>query len=180
MSPRLMRMSGFFTVACGLCILAGQPLGLAAAKVDMQQIQAGDPIGEPKSFKAGDTARYAVWVGPKGTWHVRTTTAKKFHQFTGKIWVEGGVFTSLEPHDLEYKGKFADWWRLSEKRHEIVIDFKTDRGIDGINFQVSKEAKFVYFNLHMDGKHHRDLVFIGRGGHHPDRDPFVLAAHYAP
>jgi hypothetical protein len=177
MNPRLILWGCFFSAACGFCMLASRQASFADANSDIRQIQPLDPIGEPKGFKAGESARYAVWVGTKGNWHVRTTTAKKLHHFTGKIYVEGGVFTGVEPHDLEYKSKFGDWWRLSEKRHEIVIDFKTDRGIDGINFQVSKEAKFVYFNLHIDGKHHKNQIFVGRAGQHPDRDPFALAAH---
>jgi hypothetical protein len=180
MSLRLWSLGGFLVLACGLASLAGQPISQAAEYPELQQVQPIDPIGEPKGFKAGDTVRYAVWVGPKGSWHVRTTTAKKLHHFKGKIWVDAGVFTGVEPHDLEFKGKFGDWWKLSEKRHEIVIDFKTDRAIDGINFQVSPEAKFIRFNLHVDGKHHKNLIFVGRGNQHPDLDPFVLAAHYAP
>src|SRR5262249_36981229 len=78
-----------------------------------------DPVGEPKGFKAGESARYAVWYTKKG-WHVRTTTAKKEHHFTGKIWVEGGVLQGVEPHDLEHKGKFADWWKVDAKGHELV------------------------------------------------------------
>jgi hypothetical protein len=180
MRPQFLRLGCVLTVAVGLCLLSGEPTSLAATAGKLQKVQPIDPVGEPKGFHGGDTARYAVWVGSKGSWRVRTTTARKLHHFTGKIWVEGGVFTGVEPHDLEFKGRFGDWWRVSEKRHEIVIDFKTDREIDGINFQVSKEAKFLYFNLHVDGKHHKNLIMVGRGNHHPERDPFTLAAHYAP
>ena len=99
------------------------------------------------------------------------------HQFTGKIRVEGGTITSVEAHDAEFKARFGEWWKLHEKRHEINIDFLTDRGVDGINFQVSKEAKMIYFNLHIDGKHHKNRIFIGREGQHPEMDPFALPAH---
>jgi hypothetical protein len=135
-----------------------------------------DPKGEPKGFKAGESERYAVWHSKNG-WHIRTTTAQREHHFTGKIIVEGGTVEGLEPHDLEQKGKFADWWKLGRERHEIVIDFKTDRGIDGINFQVSKDAKVIRFNLHIDGKHHAGKIFIGRDNQHPEKDPFELRAH---
>jgi len=169
----------FCTVVCGLCLLAGQPEVFAQAKQKdkgKKKDQAFDTFGEPKGFKAGDSARYAIWASKNG-WHIRTTTAKKLHHFTGKILVEGGVVTGVESHDLESKGKFADWWALHEKRHEININFKTDRHIDGINFQVSKEAKQVRFNLHIDGKHQANLIFVGREGHHPENDPFNLPAH---
>jgi hypothetical protein len=165
------------TAACGLFLLASSPApALAQVKGKGKKDIVVDVFGEPKGFKAGEPARYALWASKTG-WHVRTTTAKKLHHFTGKIRVEGGVITGLEAHDLEYKGKFGDWWRISEKRHEITIDFKTDRHIDGINFQVSKEAQLIFFNLYIDGKHHADKIFVGKAGHHPERDPFEALAH---
>jgi hypothetical protein len=162
-------------LSAGLLALPGEPVQSQPVKGG-QQVQNFDPNGQPKGFKEGDSKRIAVWHGKKG-WHIRTTTAKTLHHFTGKIVVEGGVFEGVEPHHLEDKGRFADWWKLTAKDHEIVIDFKTDRGIDGINFQLSKDAKLIRFNLHIDGKHHKDLIFIGGGGIHPDHDPFVLVAH---
>jgi hypothetical protein len=159
-----------------LGILGDQPTAIAQIQGKGKKEQVLDPKGEPKGFKAGDTVRYAVWHN-KGGWHVRTTTAKKLHHFTGKILVEGGTIVGLEAHDLEFKGRFADWWRLQENRHELLIDFKTDRGIDGINFQVSNEAVRILFNLHVDGKHQKDLIHIGRAGLHPSVDPFIFPAH---
>jgi len=165
------------TATCGLCLFVSQPesvLGQVKGKDKAKEVF--EVKGEPKGFKAGEPARYAVWASKTG-WHVRTTTARTLHHFTGKIHIEGGVITGLEPHDLEFKGKYGDWWRIHEKRHEITIDFKTDRHIDGIDFQVSKEAKAIHWNLWIDGKHHADKVFIGKTGHHPLTDPFIVPAH---
>jgi hypothetical protein len=165
----VLALGTMFTAACGLSVLADTDHpGIA------QQIL--NPVGQLKGFKAGETERFVVWHG-KGSWHIRTTTARNLHHFTGKIRVEGGTITTLEPHDLEFKGKFGDWWKLSENRKEIVVDFKTDRGVDGINFQVSPDAKLVHFNLHIDGKHRKNLIFVGRDGQHPEKDPFMLPAH---
>jgi hypothetical protein len=157
-----------------LAVVAG---GLVMVNLSSAEPGGGiDPNGEPKGFKAGDSERYAVWHNKKG-WHLRTTTAKEEHNFSGKIVVEGGTVETIEPHDLEQKGKLADWWKLGPKKHEIAFDFKTDRGIDGINFTVSKDAKVIHFNLHIDGKHHAGKIYIGREGHHPESDPFDLPAH---
>jgi hypothetical protein len=140
------------------------------------KVQFIDPNGEPKSFKDKDTERYAVWHSKTG-WHIRTTTAKVEHRFTGKIVVEGGIFEGVEPVHLEDKGKFRDWWKVGAKDREMIIDFKTDRGIDGINFQLSKDAKLIRFNLDIDGKHQKHLIYVGKNGIHPDADPFELIAH---
>ena len=88
------------------------------------------------------------------------------------VRVEGGTIDFIQSIHLEEKGKYEDHWRLGPKRHELTFDFKTDRGVDGINFEVSTEAKVIHFNLHIDGKHHADKIFIGKGNHHPGSDPF--------
>jgi hypothetical protein len=156
-------------------------LAAAAALLTGTAAQSGgksapDPAGEPKGFKAGESMRYALWIH-KDVWHLRTTTAKKLHNFKGKITVEGGTIDFIQSVNLEEKGKYEDFWVLSPNHQELKFDFKTDRGIDGINFEVSKDAKLIHFNLHIDGKHHADRIFIGRGNHHPGSDPFDLAAH---
>jgi hypothetical protein len=175
MRSPLLHFGCLTAVVWGLSAVGDQTTAATSQQGKGKKEQVLDPKGEPKGFKAGDSVRYAVWHTKAG-WHVRTTTAKKLHQFTGRIFVEGGMFTAVEPHDLEFKGRFGDWWKLGENRKEIVIDFKTDRHIDGINFQVSKETARVLFNLHIDGKHQRDLIYIGRAGLHPTTDPFVFPA----
>jgi hypothetical protein len=135
-----------------------------------------DPRGRPEGFKEGDTARYAVWHDEHG-WHLRTTTAKKKHHFTGKIEVEGGVLEHVHSFDLEKEGKLADHWKVSAKKHEVRFDFATDRGLDGINFHTSKDAKRLIFTLHIDGKEETGRVYVGRRGQHPQTIPFTLPAH---
>jgi len=166
------RLGLFCAVALGLALLSNQP----AWSGGKQQF---DPNGEPKGFKAGEPARYAVWH-TKGVWHLRTTTAKKPHHFKGKVFVEGGgTFDGIQSILLETKGKYEDYWVVHPKKHEIAFDFKTDRGVDGIDFEVTKDAKTLHFNLHIDGKHYAEKIFIGKGNHHPDSDPFNLPAHPA-
>src|SRR5580765_3069904 len=129
MRCHLPRLGCLLLAACGLAMLGDRPSVHGQTKKAKKNEQAFELFGEPKGFKVGDSVRYAVWATKKG-WHIRTTTAKKLHHFTGKIHIDGGTVIGLESHtlELEHKGKFADWWRLHEKRHEIVIDFKTDRG----------------------------------------------------
>jgi hypothetical protein len=135
-----------------------------------------DPNGKPKGFHKGESERYAIWHDKHG-WHLRTTTAKFEHHFKGHIRVEGGHFTKIHSFDLEKTGKLADYWTVGPKRHEVHFDSKTDRGIDGIDFHVSKGATFLHFDLHIDGKAHDHRVFIGHRGEHPRHNPFKLVAH---
>lgn len=135
-----------------------------------------DPNGEPKGFHAGETARYAVWHSKRG-WHVRTTTAGKKHHFTGKIHVDGGTIESIHSAHLEAKGKLQDHWKVNAARNTVEFDFRTDSGVDGIDFTVSASAKTIRFNLHIDGKQPEERIYIGQKGQHPRDDPFTLPAH---
>jgi hypothetical protein len=163
--------------ALGLLTACAVGLGSLSALSSAQTTAQGiDPQGKPKQFEAGELTGFAVWHSKKG-WHVRTTTKKKEHHFRGTITVEGGTFVSVHPHDLEKGGKLADWWKLGPKKRELKFEFKTDKGIDGIDFHVSKEAKHIRFRLHFDGKHQKEHIFIGQSGAHPLHDPFTLRAH---
>jgi hypothetical protein len=135
-----------------------------------------DPQGEPTGFKAGSGDGYAVWYNNQG-WHLRTTTAKKRHHFKGSIRIEGGAITKIHSHHLEKEGKCEDHWIVAPDKKEVLFDFKTEKGVDGIDFHVSKGAKQVKFELLIDGKHQEKKILIGRGGHHPQHDSFTLAAH---
>ena len=112
-----------------------------------------DPRGEPKGFKAGLSARYAVWYDAKdNVWRVRTTTAKKLHRFHGEVRVVGGEITGLSSHALEAQGKAEDHWRANKQA--VTFDFKTDKGIDGINLRLGKNVTAIHFDLRVDGAHH--------------------------
>jgi hypothetical protein len=160
-------------LAMALVLAALSGLGIAGAEEKAKHV---DPQGEPAGFKAGEGNVYAVWHNKHG-WHLRTTTAKKLHHFTGYVKVEGGSFTKIHSHHLEKEGRCEDHWAVSSDKTEVKFDFKTDKGIDGIDFHLSKDAKHLKFNLHVDGKHHAKKVLIGKGAHHPAHDPFTLPAH---
>jgi hypothetical protein len=156
----------------GLDVTAAPQKGKDKKKV----VEPIDPFGEPKEFGKGELTGFAIWHGKKG-WHLRTTTRKTEHHFKGHIIVEGGVLESVSSHDLEFSGKLADRWKVSDNMRELSFEFKTDRGIDGVNFKVSKEAKLIRFRLHFNGKEQLEHVWIGHEGRHPHHMPFELVAH---
>jgi hypothetical protein len=166
-----MRTSLRFATGLALAAL----LGFAVAHAD-EKAKHVDPQGEPAGFKAGHPACYAVWHNKHG-WHLRTTTAKKLHHFKGYVKVEDGHFTKIHSHHLEKEGKCEDHWSVSSDKKEVVFDFKTDKGIDGIDFHLNKDARHIKLNLFIDGKHHAKKILIGHKGHHPEHDPFTLRAH---
>ena len=163
----------------GLCTVSA--LALAAAltvgEAKVGAVAAGiNPQGRPKNFKEGEVNGYAVWHDKKG-WHLRTTTKKHEHHFRGQITVEGGTFAKAHSFHLEKEGRLEDHWKLGKKRRTLTFDFKTDKGIDGINFTVGKKATAIRFALHVDGKNEPARVRIGSAGVRPGQIPFELAAH---
>jgi len=169
MSISLGRFAAFLTAGV---LLSG---AVAGAQKDRPKA-ALDAVGEPKNFHKGETVRYALWHDEHG-WHLRSTTFKKKHSFKGTIEVEGGTLERVHSFLLEKEGRLADHWKLGPQHHRVTFDFETEGGIDGINFHVSKEAKALRINLHIDGKHESERIYIGHGGQHPRNDPFMLPAH---
>ncbi len=178
MASRIRRLCLLFAVAAlclGLTGVSEQPAAAQKGKGKVK-VEHFDTSGHPTHFKRHEVTGYAIWHNGKH-WHIRTTTKKRMHHFKGSITVEGGTFTRAHGHDLEKTGALADFWTMGPKKHTIRFDFKTDRGIDGIDFHVSKEAKLIRFNLHQDGEHRPHHVWIGHGNHHPHAIPFELVAH---
>jgi hypothetical protein len=133
------------------------------------------PVGKPKAFGPGKTARYGLWY-EDGTWHLRTT-AKKGHRFSGGVRVEGGEFTRLEPVKLDMEGTGADRFAWNAARNEIRFDFRTGGSVDGFDFKVDKQATLIRFALGIDGDDRPNAIFVGRKGAHPAVVPFSLPAH---
>jgi hypothetical protein len=129
--------------------------------------------GRPAGFGHGEPLSYGIWH-TGNVWHLRTSTARKSHRFKGSVTAEGGTFDGIDSFRLEGKGKVEDHWRLSANRRELHFDFKTAREVDGIDLRVSNSVKRLRFDLHIDGKHRPERVFLGPSGTHPDRIPFTL------
>jgi hypothetical protein len=170
---RRFRLLGFCALGALALTLAGGADGGAPGQGFDSTI---NPQGRPTAFKEGKRTAYAVWHSKQG-WRLRTTTRAREHHFTGTVTVEGGTFKKIHSHHLEKTGELADHWKVGPKRHTVRFDFKTDKGLDGINFTVTASAKAIRFNLRIDGKHERERILIGAGNHHPNNDPFLLRAH---
>src|SRR5262249_31200939 len=123
----------------GLCALSVLALAVAVTVGGGAGGAGIKPPGQPKNFKKRKVTRYAVWHDKNG-WHLRTTTKKREHHFRGHITVEGGTLGKVHSYHLEKEGRLEDHWKVGPKRHTVTFDFKTDKGIDGINFTVGKKA----------------------------------------
>ncbi len=156
----------------------------AAAFVVSGLAVAGEKLhihGKPENYEGGKAASFAVWH-EDGKWHLRTTTAKKEHHFKGTITVKGGKVTELHGVKTEKRGDKKDRFVLGPEKHRIAFEFQTDEGEDGIDFDVTKEADSIVWDLEIGGekgiaKHDKARVFVGKKGQHPDELPFETKAH---
>src|SRR5262245_3411918 len=160
-------MARTFRGVVGVAVLLGL-VPIAAAQPD--------PQGKPARMEKGQNARWYVWHDSDG-WHLRTTTQMKAHDFSGTIQVVGGRITSVTGAKLEGRGKFNDWWQLSENDRVLTLNLRTKHGMDGVDFRVGPRADRIVVTLRIDGRDSPDQIFIGRAGSKPGTARFILSAH---
>ncbi|MFY9225712.1 MAG: hypothetical protein WAQ98_23745 [Blastocatellia bacterium] len=126
-----------------------------------------DPVGQPKNLTSGQSHRFYIWRDDTG-WHLRTTTGREKHFFTGVVTVVGGKVGNFKTFQFEKK----DTLKINSTRTQLAFDFATDTQIDGFDFQT--DAQSVNFDLRMDGKRNADVIYIGSNGQSPKNVPFEL------
>lgn len=150
------------------------------AAADEPKFEDVDPKGKPDGFKAGQSARFAIWYDD-GTWHFRTTTAKDSKKFSGTIDVVGGKMVSLNPLTVEKGGKgkkkdnldFGSW---NPEGTQFTFSFTTGHGMDGFDMKLSDKSTALKFALKIEGKEMPDHIFIGSKNAHPKGATFFLPA----
>lgn len=124
-------------------------------------------FGQPKGMGAGSSRRYIIWRD-NNTWHIRTTTSRKSHTFTGEIVAEGGKISEVRTVSNERN----DWVQQSNGER-VSFDLKTQGEIDGFDFQTN--ARRLTFRLSVDGESRGDLIYIGSEASNPANVPFTLS-----
>jgi hypothetical protein len=137
-----------------------------------------NPTGKPAQLREGATTRYCVWRDEAG-WHIRTTTGGNQHEFQGTVRAIGGTFASMElPKTEGKKGKpkTRDAWAVSADKQTLAIELKTRGSIDGCDFQLSRDVRYLDFDLRIDGASAPERIYIGKEGVHPASSMFKLQA----
>lgn len=133
--------------------------------------------GKPKDFGPGKVNAFWIWYDD-GIWHFRTTGGGKgAHRFNGTIEVGGGRLIALKGKKGEYAGKLVDQYIFNAASTAIAFDFRTDEGVDGLNFAVDGAATALKFTLAIDGQASPKHIRIGHAGDHPAGAVFTLPAH---
>lgn len=126
-------------------------------------------------LKAGLHQRFVVFQGPKGWFHVVTTTEVLKIDFAGTIIAEGGSFTAVKGVRLEG----GDWLALSQDKKSLHFNFITKKNIDALIFKTNAKKLHFYFSIRQGKtwepiKQVENEIFLGEKGIHPVGHPFVL------
>ena len=120
------------------------------------------------AFAPGESSGYFVWNDDDG-WHVRWTTQRGKHVFTGTVSCDGS-FNKFHPFRKEGNDYVK---KVSE--NSIHFDTRTGEGVDGADFTLSPSSRTITFDLKMDGTAAPvDAVKIGRRKQHPPKVPFTI------
>jgi hypothetical protein len=137
-----------------------------------------NPSGRPAQLREGAATSLYVWRDETG-WHIRTTTGGKQREFRGTVRAIGGTFASMElPKTEGKKGKpkTRDAWAISADKQTLAIELKTKGKIDGCDFHLSRDVRYLDFDLRIDGESRPDHIYIGNAGTHPASSQFKLEA----
>jgi len=137
-----------------------------------------DNWGKPKEWdgKKDDINSFWAWYDD-GIWHFRTTGGGKgAHRFQGTIEIIGGKFENLKGKKGEYGGGLVDRYVFNAEHTAIAFDFKTDEGVDGLNFKVAPATAVLKFSLSYDGKADPAHIRLGRQSDRPAAAVFAVPA----
>jgi hypothetical protein len=111
-----------------------------------------------------------IWHNARG-WHVRVTHNSLHDRvFSGEIHTTGSL---VAVHAVRLERN--DYLQVGAGKHTLKFRFNNYGGTDGFDF-ATKCAPFLRFGFLSDG--HvvaTSHISIGASGHHPARDPFVIA-----
>lgn len=137
--------------------------GAAAA----QTVAQPSANGRPRNLQAGAAEAYWVWRDDNGGWHLRSTTAKVEHRFSGRISGHGKVeITGVHAARTERN----DTVKLVD--NNISFDFTTAANEDGLDFTIPGNA-CVDFDLQIDAKYKPDHIVVGANEQRPKNARFT-------
>ncbi len=122
--------------------------------------------GRPKGIEPGAPVAYWIWRNKAGIWKLRTTTAKKLHQFRGRVKGLKHAIKKVRPSRQEFGDRMA-----KGTGGEVFFRFHTKGHVDGFDFKV---PGCVRFDLQLDKGPAQKRVFIGKTSMKPKNNHFVL------
>jgi len=128
--------------------------------------------GQPLTFKAGARAGDYLWHDGNG-WHLRVT-----HPGSAKVIFSGRIVSSTPLTVTPYRLESGDVYTLSADKKTLTYRFADHGRIDGLDFRTAC-ANRLWFRGSMAGvKLPVGRIWVGRAGHHPLHNPFVILRNH--
>lgn len=156
----------------GLSVLGATFLIPAATFATTATCQAGpwpaSVQGVPATYTSGARAGDYIWHSRTG-WHIRVTHVSSSKlTFTGKIIANAPM--AVAPVRLER----GDTFTLSTDKKTLTYRFANYGHVDGLDIRTSCATR-LWFKGSMSGSPLPiGRIWIGRAGHHPLQNPFVI------
>ena len=124
--------------------------------------------GQPATFAAGARAGDYLWHDANG-WHLRFT-----HPGSTKVIFSGTVVANAPLSVKGYRLESGDGFALSADRKTLTYRFANYGRIDGLDFRTACATRLWFKGLMAGVKLPVGRIWIGRAGHHPLQNPFVI------
>jgi hypothetical protein len=124
--------------------------------------------GQPATFAAGARAGDYVWHDANG-WHLRFT-----HPGSAKVIFSGTIVSNAALGVQGYRLESGDSFALSADRRTLTYRFANHGRIDGLDFRTACATRLGFKGSMAGAKLPVGRIWIGRAGHHPLQNPFVI------
>jgi hypothetical protein len=133
-----------------------------------EETAAGIADGKPAGLEPGAPAGFWIWKNPAGVWKVRTTTAKKLHEFKGRVKGVQKPIGKVRPSRTEFGDRIK-----RGTGGEIMFRFHTKGHVDGFDFRAPKDT-CIRFDLQLDTGATAKKVHIGKDKVSPKSNHFTI------
>jgi len=124
--------------------------------------------GQPLAFHAGARAGDYLWHSATG-WHIRLT-----HPGSSRVTFSGTIVANKPMTVSGYKLERGDSFTLSADKLTLTYHVANFGHIDGLDFRTACATHLRIKGSMSGAKLPVGRIWIGRGGHHPLQNPFVI------
>jgi hypothetical protein len=124
--------------------------------------------GQPATFAAGARAGDYIWHDANG-WHVHVT-----HPGSTRVGFSGTIVSNAALSVNGYRLESGDGFTLSADRKTLTYRFVNHGRIDGLDFRSACATRLSFRGSMAGAKLPVGRIWIGRAGHHPPQNPFVI------
>ncbi|HEV8401837.1 MAG TPA: hypothetical protein VGQ31_02245 [Candidatus Limnocylindrales bacterium] len=124
--------------------------------------------GQPLAFHAGARAGDYLWHSATG-WHLRVT-----HPGSTRVSFSGSVVSNAPMTVTGYRLERGDSFTLSADKLTLTYHVADFGHIDGIDFRTACATRLRIKGSMSGTKLPVGRIWIGRAGHHPLQNPFVI------